>query len=202
MNAADLTNWPILSNMTPLTEPKVKEPQPPVDDPDEDKKIVSILLAKFNLSVGDVAQIFGDYLRTHSTTEKDLDQLRSALRARATEEQSRIIDAVGGLLTSEEVAGLLGYEGRQTPNNKKRSGELLSVSFPNRRGDFFPRCQFDGKNIQAWFPELLKRIDGWAALAFLTAKYEKLDGLSYLDVMASDSSGAKEMLEAADGYVS
>jgi hypothetical protein len=187
--------------MTPVAEPKLKEPQL-VLGPEQDRQVVSSLLAKFNLSVGDVAQVFGDYLRTHSTTEKDLDQLRSALRARATEEQARIIDAVGGLLTSEEVAELLGYESRQTPNNKKRSGELLSVSFPNRRGDFFPVCQFDGKQIRSWIPELLKRIDGWAALAFLTAKYEKIDGLSYLDVLLAEPSRAEEMIEAADGYVS
>jgi hypothetical protein len=187
--------------MTPVAEPKLKEPQL-VLGPEQDRQVVSSLLAKFNLSVGDVAQIFGVYLQRHSTTERDLDQLRSALKARATEEQSRIIDAVGSLLTSEEVAELLGYESRQNPNNKRRSGELLSVAFPNRRGDFFPRCQFDGKHIQAWVPELLKRIDGWAALAFLTAKYEKLGGRSYLDVLLAEPSRAEEMIEAADGYVS
>jgi hypothetical protein len=187
--------------MTPGAEPKLKEPQL-IADPKQDKQVVFSLLSKFNLSVGDVAEIFGVYLRTHSTTEKDLNQLRSALKARATDEQARIIDAAGGLLTSEEVAGLLGYSGRQTANNKKRSGELLSVSFPNRRGDFFPRCQLDGPQIRSWVPELLKRIDGWAALAFLTARYEKLGGRSYLDVLLAEPSRVEEMLEAAEGYVS
>jgi hypothetical protein len=187
--------------MTAGGEPKLKEPQL-IADPKQDKQVMFSLLSKFNLPVGDVAEIFGVYLRTHSTTEKDLDQLRSALKARATEEQARIIDAVGGLLTSEEVAELLGYESRQTPNNKKRSGELLSVSFPNRRGDFFPVCQFDGKQIRAWVPELIKRIDGWSALAFLTARYENLSGRSYLDFILKEPSGAEEMLEAADGYLS
>jgi hypothetical protein len=187
--------------MKAVAEAEHKEPQL-VDDPEQDKQVVFQILAKFDLSVGDVAQIFGVYLRTHSTTEKDLEQLRSALKARATEEQARIIEAVGDLLTSEQVAKLLGYESRQTPNNKKRDGELLSVSFPNRRGDFFPSCQFDASQIRSWVPELLKRMSGWSALAFLTARYEELGGRSYLDVIVADPSRAEEMLEAADGYVS
>jgi len=102
-----------------------------------------------------------------------------------------------------EVAELLGYGGRQTPNNKKRNGELLVVSFPNRRGDFFPRCQFEGSHVRAWIPELLKRIpNGWSALAFLTARYEDLDGQSWLGVLLADSARVGELLVAADAYVS
>src|SRR5271166_3208920 len=94
----------------------------------------------------------------------DLDQLRSALKARSPAEQARIIEASGELLTGEQVAKLLECE----INNKKRAGKILSVSFPNRRGDFFPSCQFEGPRIRPWVPELLKCISGWSALAFLT----------------------------------
>jgi hypothetical protein len=187
--------------MTATAEAEIKESQG-VDDPVEDKQVVFQLLRKFDLSVGDVAQIFSLYLRTHPTHEKDLDQLRSALRSRATEEQVRIIEDAGGLLTSEEVAKVLGYESRQTANNKKHGGELLSVSFPNRRGDFFPRCQFDGSHVRPWVAELLRRISGWSALAFLTARYEDLGGQSYLNIIIADPSRVEEMLAAADAYVS
>jgi hypothetical protein len=200
-----LTSWTrlsILSNMPATAEAKIEEPQL-VDDPRKDKQVVFQLLSKFNLSPGDVAEIFAAYLLKHPADEEDLDRLRLALRCGATESQARIIAAAGGLLTSEEVAELLGYGGRQTPNNKKRSGELLAVSFPNRRGDFFPRCQFEGSHVRSWVSELLKRIpNGWSALAFLTARYEDLNGQSWLDVLRADSSRVEELLAAADAYVS
>ena len=187
--------------MTTTAEPKIEELQL-IDDPKTDKQVVFQLLSRFNLSAGDLAQIFAVYLVKHPAVEEDLDQLRLALRCGATENQARIIKAAGGMLTSEQVAELLGYEGRQTPNNKKRNGELLAVSLPNRRGDFFPRCQFEGSQVRSWVPELLKRIpNGWSALAFLTARYEDLDGQSWLDVLRADSSRVGELIAAADAYV-
>jgi DNA-binding CsgD family transcriptional regulator len=174
-----------------------------LDDQTKDKEVIFRLLSKFNLSVGDVAEIFAAYLLKHPANKKDLDRLRSALRLGATERQARMIAAVGELLTSEQVADLLGYSGRQTANNKKRTGELLAVSFPNRRGDFFPSFQFEGSRIRRWAPQLLKRIpNGWSALAFLTAKYDSLEGQSWLEVLGADSSRVDELLAAADAYVS
>ena len=172
-------------------------------DPNGDRRVVFRLLSKFDLSAGDVAEIFAAYLATHPAGEKDLERLRAALRSGATENQARIIAAAGGLLTSEQVAELLGYGSRQTSNNKKRSGELIAVSLPNRRGDFFPRCQFDGSHVKPWVRELLKRIpDSWSALGFVTAKYEDLNGLSWLDVVREDPSRVEDLLGAADEYVS
>lgn len=136
------------------------------------------------------------------TDKNGLDELRSALKARATAERARIVEASGELLTGGQVAKLLGYESRQTVNNKKQAGELLSVSFPNRSGDFFPSCQFEGPRIWPWVPELLKCISGWSALAFLTARYKSLGGKSYLEVVRADSSRVTEMLEAANAYIS
>jgi hypothetical protein len=174
-----------------------------VDDPGKEKQVVFQLLSKFNLSAGDVAEIFAAYLLKHPADQQDLDRLRFALRSGATERQARIVAAAGGLLTGKEVAELLGYGSRQTPNNKKRSGDLLAVSFPNRRGDFFPRCQFEGSNVRSWVSQLLERIpNGWSALAFLTARYEDLGGQSWLDVLRADPSRVEELLTAADAYVS
>jgi hypothetical protein len=173
------------------------------DDQTKDKETVFRLLSKFNLSVGDVAEIFAAYLLDHPAKEKDLDRLRSALKLGATERQAQMITAAGELLTSEQVAELLGYKGRQTANNKKRAGELLAISFPNRRGDFFPGFQFEGSHVRPWVPELLKRIpNGWSAVAFLTAKYDHLQGQSWLETLGSDSSRVSELLAAADAYVS
>jgi hypothetical protein len=174
-----------------------------LDDQPKDKEVVFRLLSKFDLSVGDVAEIFAAYLLKHPANEKDLDRLRSALRLGATERQARMIAAGGDLLTSEQVADLLGYSGRQTANNKKRSGELLAISFPNRRGDFFPSFQFEGSRVRPWIAEVLKRIpNGWSALAFLTAKYDSLEGQSWLEILGADSSRVHQLLAAADAYVS
>jgi hypothetical protein len=188
--------------MPATVDPKIDEAQL-LDDQTKDKQVVFRLLWKFNLSAGDVAEIFAAYLLKHPANEKDLDRLRSALRLGATERQARTIAAAGELLTSEQVADLLGYRGRQTANNKKRSGELLAISFPNRRGGFFPSFQFEGSRVRPWIPELLKRIpNAWSALAFLTAKYDSLEGRSWLDVLGADSSRVDELLAAADAYVS
>jgi hypothetical protein len=188
--------------MAAPVEVKIDEAQL-LDDKPEDKEVVFRLLSKFNLSVGDVAEIFATYLLKHPANEKDLDRLRSALRLGATERQARMIAAAGKLLTSEQVADLLGYRGRQTANNKKRSGALLAISFPNRRGDFFPSFQFEASRVRPWIPELLKRIpNAWSALAFLTAKYDSLEGQSWLDILRADPSRVDELLAAADAYVS
>jgi hypothetical protein len=48
-----------------------------LDDHTKDKEAVFRLLSKFNLSVGDVAEIFAAYLLDHPAKEKDLDRLRS-----------------------------------------------------------------------------------------------------------------------------
>lgn len=179
------------------------EEAPLLNDQTSDKKVVFRLLLKFNLSAGDVAQIFAEYLQEHPAKKEDLETLRRALKAGANEAQSEIVQAAGGVLSSEEVTELLGYGSRQTTNNKKRSGELLAVSFPNRRGDFFPRCQFDGGQVKPWVSELVKRFpNGWSALAFLTAKREDLDGRSWLDLMGKEPAKATELLIAADAYVS
>jgi hypothetical protein len=179
------------------------EEAPLLDDQTSDKKVVFRLLLKFNLSAGDVAEIFAEYLQEHPPKKEDLETLRHALRVGANEAQAQIVQAAGGVLSSEEVTELLGYGSRQTTNNKKRSGELLAVSFPNRKGDFFPHCQFDGGQVKPWIPDLVKHFsNGWSALAFLTARREDLDGRSWLDLIRKEPSKATELLIAADAYVS
>jgi hypothetical protein len=174
-----------------------------LDDHPKDKQVALFLLHKLDLSAGEVAQIFAEYLLKRPASKKDTEDLRLALKVGASERQAELVKAAGGLLTSEEVTELLGYGSRQTTNNKKHSGELLAISFPNRRGDFFPRCQFDASQVQPWIPELLKRIpNGWSALAFLNARYENLDGLSWLQAIRKDPSRSEELFAAADAYVS
>lgn len=89
-------------------------------DPDFDKQAVFQLLAKFNLSAVDVAEIFTSYLTLHPPTDKDLGSFRDALKKRGTQALMEILSAVGPLLTSEEIREKLGVASRQTIHNHKK----------------------------------------------------------------------------------
>jgi len=172
-------------------------------DPDFDKQAVFQLLAKFNLSAGDVAEVFTSYLTLHPPTDRDLGSFRDALKKRGTQAQIEVLKAAGPLLTSEEIREKLGMASRQTIHNHKKTKSLLSISFPNRKGDYFPAFQVDGHEVRAWIPQLLQRIGhGWSALSFLTAKRRDLKGASYLDEVLKDPESISMMLAAADSYVS
>src|SRR5262249_48348804 len=191
-----------MSNMKKTVQLESSVPKLVVD-PNFDKQVVFHLLSKFDLSAGDIAQLFADYLEKHRPKENDLNSLRSALKRRGTETQNKILEAAGDLLTSEEIAARLGYTSRQTPHNKKVRRQLLALSVPNRKGDFFPAFQLDGGAIRDWIPELLERIpESWTALSFLTAGREQFNGESFLKGVLRDPSKVRDMIQAADDYVS
>jgi len=172
-------------------------------DPTFDKQAVFQLLAKFNLSAGDLADVFASYLTVHPARNVDLESLRGALKKRGTATQIEVLKAAGRLLTAQEMGERLGLSSRQSVHNLKLKRRLLAVSFENRRGDYFPEFQLDGAAVREWISELLQRIpDGWSALAFLTARRKELGGISFLTSILQDPSKASEMLAAADTYVS
>ncbi len=172
-------------------------------DPNFDKQAVFQLLAKFNLSAGDMADVFASYLTLHPPTSRDLGTLRGALKQRGTSAQIELLRASGRLLSTEEMTKKLGLSSRQTVHNLKARKKLLAISFENRRGEYFPEFQLDGSAVREWVPQLLQRIsDGWSALAFLTAGRKELNGASYLSQVLQAPSAAGEMLAAADAYVS
>ena len=172
-------------------------------DPSFDKQSVFQLLARFNLSAGDLADVFASYLTIHPPKENDIDSLRGALKKRGTNSQIEVLKTTGRLLTSEEIKERLGLASRQTIHNLKLKGKILSISFENRRGDYFPEFQLDEAGIRKWIPELLHRIpDTWSALAFLTARRTDLGGVSFLMHILQDCSRTQEMLAAADAYAS
>ncbi|MDD5201430.1 MAG: hypothetical protein PHC88_16690 [Terrimicrobiaceae bacterium] len=172
-------------------------------DPDFDKQAVFQLLAKFNLSAGDMAEVFASYLTLHPPTFRDLAALRGALKQRGTSAQIELLRAAGRLLNTEEIAEKLGLASRQSVHNLKARKKLLAISFENRRGDYFPEFQLDGSAVREWVAPLLQRIsDGWSALAFLTAGRREFNGASYLTRVLQHPPAADELLAAADAYVS
>jgi hypothetical protein len=172
-------------------------------DPKFDKQAVFQLLAKFDLSAGDLADVFASYLAIRPAKDVDLESLRGALKKRGTASQIEVLKATGRLLTSEEISERLGLASRQSVHNLKLKGKLLAISFDNRRGDYFPEFQLDGAGVRDWIPEILKCIpDGWAALAFLTARREELGGIPFLMHVLQTPSKASEMVAAAETYAS
>ena len=170
-------------------------------DPNFDKQAVFQLLARFNLSAGDLAEVFASYLTIHPAKDADIESLRAALKKRGTTSQIEVLKVAGRLLTSEEMGERLGMASRQSVHNLKLKGKLLAISFENRRGDYFPEFQLDGAAVRDWIPELLKRIpDGWSALAFLTARRKEMGEIPFLMHVLQTPSKASEMISAADTY--
>ncbi len=171
--------------------------------PSFDKQAGFQLLARFDLSAGDLADVFASYLTVHPVKDADLKSMQGALKKRGTTTQAEILKRTGRLLTSEKMGERLGLASRQSVHNLKLKGRLLAISFENRRGDYFPEFQLDGASVHAWIPNLLKRLpDGWSALTFLCANRKELDGASYLMRILQEPSKASGMLAAADAYVS
>jgi hypothetical protein len=172
-------------------------------DPNFDKQAVFQLLARFDLSAGDLADVFASYLTIRPAKDVDLASLRGALKKRGTATQIEVLKAAGRLLTSEEMGERLGLASRQSIHNLKLKGKLLAISFDNRRGDYFPEFQLDGAGVRDWIPEILKRIpDGWSALAFLTARRKELGGIPFLMHVLQAPSKASEVIAAAEAYAS
>ncbi len=172
-------------------------------DPKFEKQAAFQLLAKFDLSVGEMAEVFASYLNVRPATARDLKGLRGALKLRGTAAQADILQRAGQLLSTEETAESLGLSSRQSVHNLKAKKKLLAVSFADRRGEYFPAFQFDGSTVREWVPQLLERIpDGWAALAFLTAGRKDFDGESYLTRLLRGSTAAEDLLAAADAAIS
>ena len=172
-------------------------------DPNFDKQAVFQLLARFDLSAGDLADVFASYLTIRPAKDVDLASLRGALKKRGTATQIEVLKAAGRLLTSEEMGERLGLASRQSIHNLKLKGKLLAISFDNRRGDYFPEFQLDGAGVRDWIPEILKRIpDGWSALAFLTARRKELGGIPFLMHVLQVPSKASEVIAAAEAYAS
>ncbi len=172
-------------------------------NPNFDKQAVFQMLTKFDLSAGEMADVFASYLTIRPAKDDDLESLRGALKKRGTATQIEVLKVAGRLLNSREMGERLGLASRQSVHNLKLKGKLLAVSFENRRGDYFPEFQRDGAAVREWIPELLKRIpDGWSALGFLTARRKELGGLPFLTHILQTPSQASEMLAAADIHVS
>lgn len=123
----------------------------------------------------------------------------AAARLRGVEQQRNLVEKSGGVLTSENVSGVLGIS-RQAVDKRRRQGRLIGL-VRGRRGYAYPAWQFkNGRTL----PELenvleqLRRHDPWMQLAFFVNGNDRLNGGSPLEALRSGR--VKPVLEAAASY--
>ena len=122
-----------------------------------------------------------------------------AAKLRGLKRKQQMIEEAGGILTSEQVATLLGIS-RQAVDKRRGSNQLLALT-QGKRGYSYPSFQFeDGKVVQG-LQDVLKELaslDPWMQLAFFTSPNERLDGKSPIRALRSGNVG--DVVRAAGGY--
>lgn len=100
-----------------------------------------------------------------------------AARMRGLKRKRQMLDAAGGILSSQQVADMLGIT-RQAVDKRRGSRQLLALT-QGRRGYSYPRFQFEeGKTIAGLDKVLpqLKALDPWMQMVFFTSPHERLQG--------------------------
>jgi hypothetical protein len=98
--------------------------------------------------------------------------------------RKRVIEQMGGTLTAEEAAGLLGIT-RQAVDKRRKQQQLIGLT-QGKRGYAYPSFQFeDGKTI-AGLAEVLRALeehDPWMQLMFFANGNSRLDGATPLEAL-------------------
>jgi hypothetical protein len=100
-----------------------------------------------------------------------------AAKLRGLNRKKQMLDASGGVLSSQQVAEELGIS-RQAVDKRRASSQLLALT-QGRRGYSYPRFQFEeGKTVAGLEAVLarMKGLDGWMQLVFFTSPNERLEG--------------------------
>ena len=102
-------------------------------------------------------------------------------------------------LSSEEMAGRLGFKGRQSVLRWHRAGKLVGLE-TNRRGLRFPEDQIDGNGFVLDGIAELKRSfgDDHALWSWLTAPSGDFDGDRPLDRLRGDEDARRDVLVVAE----
>ena len=109
------------------------------------------------------------------------DPLRS-LRLKGLRAKSELLKREGGVITSSQVAELLGIS-RQAVDKRRRQGKLLAVSLA-KRGYFYPVWQFFEDGVLPGFEivmNLLKPYDPWMKMIFMLNANHRLGNQSPLE---------------------
>jgi len=130
---------------------------------------------------------------------REMDPLAGAV-GRSIAHRRRLAAMAGEMLTSSQVADLLGIK-RQAIDKRRKAGKLLGV----RLGSdwHYPSFQFAGHDTLEGLPSVVEAFEGadpWVIIDSLLAPDEALDGRSLLDAMrAGDSVAVKRRLNQMTG---
>ncbi len=140
------------------------------------EKIVS---ASSNLDV--LLSLFEESVVLESKAQSNKDPLRS-MRLKGIRAKNELLEKEGGVITSSQVAELLGIS-RQAVDKRRKQGKLLAVS-PGKRGYFYPVWQFSEEGVIPGFEKvmnILKDYDPWMKMIFMLSANHYLGNHSPLE---------------------
>ena len=122
-----------------------------------------------------------------------------AAKLRGLKLRQQMLETSGGILTSEQVAKVLGIS-RQAVDKRRFSNQLLALT-QGRRGYSYPTFQFEeGKTLKGLEEVLgkLSALDPWMQLNFFTSAHERLDGKT--PIRALHDKLIEQVQSVATGY--
>lgn len=131
----------------------------------DNKSLEDIVSASSNLDV--LLSLSEESIVLESKKPFHDDPLRS-LRLKGLRAKSELLKSEGGVITSSQVAELLGIS-RQAVDKRRRQGKLLAVSL-GKRGYFYPIWQFFEDGVLPGFEQimnLLESYDPWMKMIFM-----------------------------------
>lgn len=140
------------------------------------EKIVS---ASSNLDV--LLSLFEESVVLESKAPFNKDPLQ-AMRLKGIRAKNKLLEKEGGVITSSQVAELLGIS-RQAVDKRRKQGKLLAVSL-GKRGYFYPVWQFSEEGVIPGFEnvmDILKDYDPWMKVIFMLNANHYLDSRSPLE---------------------
>ena len=122
-----------------------------------------------------------------------------AAKMRGLKRKKQMLDVAGGVLSSQQVAELLGIS-RQAVDKRRAANQLLALT-QGRRGYSYPRFQFEEGKTTKGLEEVLanlKGLDPWMQLVFFTSPNERLESKTPIDGLRKGL--VNEVGQAAGGY--
>jgi hypothetical protein len=120
-------------------------------------------------------------------------------KLRGLDGRRRLIEQLGGTLTAEEAADLLGIS-RQAVDKRRNQNQLIGLT-QGRRGYAYPAFQFEDGKTLAGFEAVLQELsshDPWMQLIFFANGSDRLDGRSPLEALRQGE--LDSVIRAAQNY--
>lgn len=126
------------------------------------------------------------YQLEQSLIKNKLESAASVLKG--LQDRMELLKSDGGVISSSQVASLLGLS-RQAIDNRRKKNKLLAVYLNGRNDYFYPVWQFGESGIKKNFEKILanlEHLDPWMQLVFWLSKNNYLQGERPLDALKDD----------------